>query len=197
MDLPEVTGVVSRTGADELRMDPMGLYQTDNFLITKPRDQWEVSLETFQENLRKKLESFEGIDYAFTQPIDMRVSEMLTGVRAAMAIKLYGDELAELEQLSEKIEQQVNQIDGAVDVFRSRLSGQKYLQVNIKPKAIARYGINVEDINQLIETAIGGKPVTEIIEGNRRAAVVLRYPEQNRNRPRSHRSTLCRNRGRC
>ena len=183
MELPEVTGVVSRTGADELRMDPMGLYQTDNFLITKPRDQWEVSLATFQENLRKKLESFEGIDYAFTQPIDMRVSEMLTGVRAAMAIKLYGDELDVLEKLSQKIEDEVNQIPGAVDVFRSRLSGQKYLQVNIKPKAIARYGINVEDINRLIETAIAGKPVTEIIEGNQRAAVVLRYPEQSRSSP--------------
>ncbi|MFW2374433.1 MAG: efflux RND transporter permease subunit [Gammaproteobacteria bacterium] len=183
MDLPEVIGVVSRTGADELRMDPMGLYQTDNFLITKPRNQWNISLASFQENLRKKLASFEGIDYAFTQPIDMRVSEMLTGVRAAMAIKLYGDELGELERLSQQIEQQVNQVDGAVDVFRSRLSGQKYLQVNIKPKAIARYGINVEDINRLIETAIGGKPVTEIIEGNRRASVVLRYPEQSRNSP--------------
>ncbi|MCW8955659.1 MAG: CusA/CzcA family heavy metal efflux RND transporter, partial [Gammaproteobacteria bacterium] len=183
MELPEVLGVVSRTGADELRMDPMGLYQTDNFLLTKPRDQWDVSLETFQENLRKKLEAFDGIDIAFTQPIDMRVSEMLTGVRAAMAIKLYGDDLDVLETLSQQIEDEVNQITGAVDVFRSRLSGQKYLQVNIKPKAIARYGINVEDINQLIETAIAGKPVTEIIEDNKRAAVVLRYPEQSRSSP--------------
>ena len=98
MELPEVTGVVSRTGADELRMDPMGLYQTDNFLITKPRDQWTVSLEEFQERLREKLDRFVGIDYAFTQPIDMRVSEMLTGVRAAMAIKLYGDDLKVLKE---------------------------------------------------------------------------------------------------
>ncbi|MCW9014509.1 MAG: CusA/CzcA family heavy metal efflux RND transporter [Gammaproteobacteria bacterium] len=183
MELPEVLGVVSRTGADELRMDPMGLYQTDNFLITKPRSEWNVSLDTFQENLRNKLAAFEDIDYAFTQPIDMRVSEMLTGVRAAMAIKLYGDELDVLEQLSQQIEDQVKQIDGAVDVFRSRLSGQKYLQVNIKPKAISKYGIDVEAINQLIETAVGGKPVTEIIEGNQRAAVVLRFPQQARNTP--------------
>lgn len=181
MELDEVVGVVSRTGADELRMDPMGLYQTDNFLLTKPRSEWTISLDEFHDKLRNKLEQFEGIDYAFTQPIDMRVSEMLTGVRAAMAIKLYGDELAELERLSEEIEQQVSQIDGAVDVFRSRLSGQKYLQVNIKPDAISRYGIHVEDINQLIETAVAGKPVTKISEGNRRADVVLRFPEQARN----------------
>lgn len=93
MSLPEVTGVMSRTGADELRMDPMDLYQTDNFLITRPRAEWTRNLEEFQEAVRKKLEPFEDIDIAFTQPIDMRVSEMLTGVRAAMAIKLYGDDL--------------------------------------------------------------------------------------------------------
>jgi len=183
MELPEVTGVVSRTGADELRMDPMGLYQTDNFLMTKPRSEWNISLAEFHENLRAKLEKFEGIDYAFTQPIDMRVSEMLTGVRAVMAIKLYGDDLAELQTISKQIEQEITQIDGAVDVFRSRLSGQKYLQVNIKPKSIARYGINVEDINQLIETAVAGKPVSEIIEGNQRAAVVLRFPQNARSTP--------------
>ncbi len=183
MELPEVISVVSRTGADELRMDPMGLYQTDNFLITKPREQWAVSLETFQENLRQKLGQFEGVDIAFTQPIDMRVSEMLTGVRAAMAIKLYGDDLALMEQYSQQIEQQVKAIDGAVDVFRGRLSGQTYLQIDIKPAAISRYGINVEDINQLIETAVGGRQVTEVIEGNRRAGVLLRFPEKDRSSP--------------
>jgi cobalt-zinc-cadmium resistance protein CzcA len=168
MELPEVTGVVSRTGADELRLDPMGLYQTDNFLITKPRNEWTVSLEEHQENLRKKLDQFIGIDYAFTQPIDMRVSEMLTGVRAAMAIKLYGDDLSVLEEKSKQIEALVNNVSGAVDVFRGQLSGQSYLEINIRPQAIARFGINNEDINQLIEVAVGGRVVTEIIEGNQR-----------------------------
>jgi heavy metal efflux system protein len=177
MELPEVTGVVSRTGADELRMDPMGLYQTDNFVITRPREQWTVDQETFLEKLREKLERFEGIDIAFTQPIDMRVSEMLTGVRAAMAIKLYGEDLNTLEELSAEIESLVTTIPGAVDVFRGRLSGQTYLQVEIRPEAIARYGIKVEDINQLVETAIGGRVVTEVIEGNRRTGVLLRYPK--------------------
>lgn len=183
MELPEVIGVVSRTGADELRLDPMGLYQTDNFIITKPRDQWTVSLEEFKQNLREKLDGFVGIDYAFTQPIDMRVSEMLTGVRAAMAIKLYGDDLDILEQKSKQIEKLVNDVPGAVDVFRGQLSGQIYLQIDIKAQAIARFGINVEDINRLVEVAVGGRVVTEVIQGNQRIGVLLRYPQQARSTP--------------
>ncbi|PJA32209.1 MAG: CusA/CzcA family heavy metal efflux RND transporter, partial [Zetaproteobacteria bacterium CG_4_9_14_3_um_filter_53_7] len=180
MEIPEVTGVVSRTGADELRMDPMGLYQTDNFIITKPRDQWTVDQATLLEKLREKLERFEGLDIAFTQPIDMRVSEMLTGVRAAMAIKLYGDDLQTLETVSTQIEKLVTDTTGAVDVFRGRLSGQTYLQIDLLPAAIARYGINVEDINLLVETAVAGQVATEIIEGNRRTGVLLRYPQSAR-----------------
>lgn len=183
MELPEVIGVVSRTGADELRLDPMGLYQTDNFLITKPRDQWTVSLEQHQDNLREILDRFIGIDYAFTQPIDMRVSEMLTGVRAAMAIKLYGDDLKVLEEKSRQIEALVNQVPGAVDVFRGQLSGQIYLQIEIRPRAIARFGINIEDINRLVEVAVGGRVVTEVIQGNQRIGVLLRYPERSRSSP--------------
>ena len=183
MELPEVIGVVSRTGADELRMDPMDLNQTDNFLITRPREEWHSSLADFQARLRDKLDAFVGIDYAFTQPIDMRVSEMLTGVRAATAIKLYGDELSVLEEKSKQIEALVSEIPGAVDVFREQLSGQIYLQVEIRPEAIARFGINVEDINRLVEVAVGGQVVTEVIEENLRVGVLLRYPEQARTSP--------------
>ncbi len=190
MELPEVIGVVARTGADELRMDPMDLNQTDNFLITKPREEWSASLEDFQARLREKLDGFVGIDYAFTQPIDMRVSEMLTGVRAATAIKLYGDDLSVLEEKSKQIEGLVNSVPGAVDVFREQLSGQIYLQIEIRPEAIARFGINVEDINRLVEVAVGGKVVTEVIEENLRVGVLLRYPEQARTSPQAIASLL-------
>jgi len=183
MELPEVIGVVSRTGADELRLDPMDLNQTDNFLLTTPRDEWSVSLDELQEQLRKKLNQFVGINYAFTQPIDMRVSEMITGVRAAVAIKLYGDDLAILEQKSKQIEALVSDIDGAVDVFRDRLSGQMYLQIEIRPEVIARYGINAEDVNRVVEVAVGGRVVTEVIQGNQRIGVVLRYAADARTSP--------------
>lgn len=180
MELPEVIGVTSRTGADELRMDPMGLNQTDNFLITKPREQWTVSLAQFHENLREKMSRFENVDYAFSQPIDMRVSEMLTGVRSAMAIKLYGDDLDELEAKATEIEELVKNIDGAVDVIRGTITGQKYLQIDIKQQVISKYGISVEDINRLVETAVGGSVVTEVLENNRRVGVLLRYDEKYR-----------------
>ena len=185
MTLPEVTGVVSRTGADELRLDPMGLYQTDNFIVTKPRQEWDRSQEAFQLALREKLNQFVGIDYAFTQPIDMRVSEMLTGVRAAMAIKLFGEDLKVLEDKAKEIETRINQIDGAVDVFRGPVFGQLYLQIDIRPEAISRFGINAEDINSLVEMAVGGRVVTEVVEGNRRFGVLMRFPANTRTTPRS------------
>ena len=185
MELPEVEGIVSRTGADELRLDPMGLYQTDHFLITKPRNEWNISLAEFHSNLRAILDSFVGIDYAFTQPIDMRVSEMLTGVRAAMAIKLFGDDLRLLEEKAKEIEAQLNHIPGAVDVFRSPVFGQLYLQIDIRSEAIARFGINTEEINHLIEMAVGGRVVTEVIEGNRRVGILVRFPAEMRTTPKS------------
>jgi len=183
MELPEVSGVVSRTGADELRLDPMGLYQTDNFVLTRPRSEWTRSLGDFKEALRQKLEQFDGIEIAFTQPIDMRVSEMLSGVRAALAIKIYGDDLAVLEEKSQQIEELASRVPGAVDIVRPPILGQRYLQIEILAERIARYGIRVEDINRLIETAVGGKVATEVIEANRRIGVLMRFPEAARNSP--------------
>jgi cobalt-zinc-cadmium resistance protein CzcA len=183
MELPEVTGVISRTGSDELRLDPMGLYQTDNFLLTKPRAQWTRSDAEFQEALRQKLDVFKEIEFSFSQPIDMRVSEMLSGVRAALAVKIYGDDLAILEEKSKQIEELAARIPGAVDIVRPPVLGQQYLQVEISPERIARYGIKVEDINRLIETAVAGKVVSEVIEASRRTGVLVRFPEAARATP--------------
>jgi cobalt-zinc-cadmium resistance protein CzcA len=108
---------------------------------------------------------------------------MITGVRAAVALKLYGDDLEMLEEKSKEMEALVSAIPGAVDVFRDRLSGQTYLQIEIIPETIARFGVNVEDINELVEVAIGGRVVTEIIEGNQRIGVLLRYGADARTSP--------------
>jgi len=183
MELPEVTGVMSRTGADELRLDPMGLYQTDNFLLTKPRSEWTRSVSAYQEALRKKLEAFPGIELAFTQPIDMRVSEMLTGVRATLAVKLFGDDLVVLDEKARQIEKLLGGVRGAIDIVRPPVLGQKYLEIRLRPAALGRYGIRVEDVNRLIETAVGGEVVSEIVEGNRRTPVLLRLPERVRASP--------------
>jgi cobalt-zinc-cadmium resistance protein CzcA len=183
MELPEVTGVMARTGADELRLDPMGLYQTDNFLLTKPRSEWTRSLAEFQDDLRRKLEAIEGIELAFTQPIDMRVSEMLTGVRATLAVKLVGDDLMVLDEKAGQIEKLLEGIRGAVDIVRPPVLGQKYLEIRLRPQALGRYGIRVEDVNRLIEAAVGGEVVSEIVEGSRRTPLLLRLPERVRAEP--------------
>ncbi|BAV33254.1 cytochrome C peroxidase [Sulfuricaulis limicola] len=185
LEIPEVTGMICRSGADELRLDPMGFYQTDCFLRTKPREEWGYGLETLHEKLRAKLEPFakDEVEHGFSQPIDMRVSEMLSGVRADVAIKLFGDDFAVLEEKAGQIEEIVQRTPGASDVFRARLSGQGYLTVDIKSEQLARYGLNNEDVNDVVETAVGGRVVTEVIEGNRRFGVLLRYPEPARTSP--------------
>ncbi|GMQ84149.1 MAG: CusA/CzcA family heavy metal efflux RND transporter [Gammaproteobacteria bacterium] len=183
MSLPEVVSVISRTGSDQLRLDPMALYQTDNFLLTRPRSEWTRSVPEFLEALRRKLDKIKGIKFSFTQPIEMRVSDMMTGVRAAVAIKLYGDSLDTLNRLAGRIEKLLGTIPGAVGIFRGRLAGQNYLQIDIKSDAIARYGINVEEINRVIETGVAGQVVTSIIKKNRRIGILLRLPKNARNSP--------------
>ncbi len=185
LEIPEVTGMLCRSGSDELRLDPMGFYQTDCFLQTKPREEWGYGLKTLHEKLRGKLEPFKKneVEHGFSQPIDMRVSEMLSGVRADVAIKLFGEDFAVLEEKAGQIEEIVKRTPGASDVFRARLSGQAYLTVDIKSEQLARYGLNNEDVNDIVETAVGGKVVTEVIEGNRRSGVLLRYPAPARTSP--------------
>jgi cobalt-zinc-cadmium resistance protein CzcA len=180
MEIPEVIGVYSRTGADELRMDPMDLYQTDNFLITKPRSEWKITPAELNNLVREKLKGFENIDVAFTQPIDMRVSEMLTGVRAAMAIKLFGSDIEILEKKSNEIEAVLTKITGAVDVIKTEITGQNYLQINIKHEEVAKYGLNVEDINRMVEVAIAGKVVSEVVRDNRKIPITIRFDEKDR-----------------
>ena len=192
--IPEVTGVICRSGADELRLDPMGFYQTDCFLQTKPRSEWGYSREAFEDKLRARIEPFNrrGVEFGFSQPIDMRVSEMLSGVRAAVAIKLFGDDFATLEKLSGQVEEIVKRTQGATDVFRARLSGQGYLTVDIDSTRLARFGLNVEDVNAAVETAMGGRVAAEVIDGSRRYGVLVRYPEAQRNSPAAIRALLIR-----
>lgn len=177
LEIPEITGVVSRLGSDELRLDPMGLNESDVFLVTKPRKEWSVdSVEGLHAKIREVLDRFPGVAYGFTQPIDMRVSEMISGVSSAVAIKLSGDDLAVLDEKAAQIESVLNSIDGAVDVQRTPLGGQLYLKIELKHEELGRLGLAVEEINSLISRAVAGEVTTEIIEGNRRIPVLVRYP---------------------
>ena len=184
MKLPEITGVVARIGSDELRLDPMGLNETDCFLQTKPIDEWpEPDPAALENKIRAILAHYPGIVSGFTQPIDMRVSEMISGVTSAVAIRLSGTELDTLETLSSRIEEVVRQTPGAQDVARTPLTGQRYLKVSMRQQALARTGIEPAAVNDLISRAVGGEVVTEIIEGIRRIPVLMRFPEANRRDP--------------
>jgi cobalt-zinc-cadmium resistance protein CzcA len=181
MKLPEVTGIYSRVGSDELRLDPMGFHETDAFLVTKPRSEWTVDgPAALQTKLRGILENFPGVAYGFTQPIDMRVSEMLTGVRATIGVKLFGDDLETLDQKAKMIERVIQQTAGAVDVMRTPLGGQKYLEIKMKHPTMQRHGITAEAINQLVESAVGGAEISNVVEGNRTFPILVRLPVENR-----------------
>lgn len=182
LKIPELTAAVSRLGSDELRLDPMGLNESDVFFVTKPRREWTVgSVEELHAKIREVLDRFPGVAYGFSQPIDMRVSEMISGVSSAVAIKLSGDDLAILDQKALEIESVIASVEGAVDVQRTPLGGQLYLKVKIKHEELGRLGLDVEQINNLVNRAVAGEVMTEIIEGNQRIPVLVRYPESLRN----------------
>lgn len=173
--VPEVTGIVSRTGSDEIGLDPMGLNQTDMFLEIKPRDEW--SFETkdeFIEKLREVLSGFPGLVFGFTQPIEMRVSEMLTGVRGDVAIKIFGDDLDMLNDKAQEIASIVGKLDGAEDVFAAQNDGVQYLRVVIDRLAVGRLGLSIDDVESNLRSLIEGQNMGTIYEGSRRIPLIIK-----------------------
>ena len=182
--VPEVQGIVARSGADELGLDPMGLNQTDTFLVLKPQDTWrQPDKEWLIGQLREVMEGFPGVDITFTQPIDMRVSEMLTGVRGDVAIKIYGTGLAELNAMALKVEALVAAIPGATDTLTLRNDGVAYLQVKIDRQAAGRLGLRAQDIQADLRRWVEGEPIGLIQEPGRRTPLVIRGSEKLRHSP--------------
>jgi cobalt-zinc-cadmium resistance protein CzcA len=175
--VPEVTGIVARTGSDELGLDPMGLNQTDSFLVLKPRAEWRMQDKSeLITAIRAVLEQFPGVDYAFTQPIEMRVSEMLTGVRGDLAIKVFGGDQEELNRTAEAIVAVVEQINGAEDVFTPRNEGAQYYELTIDRLAAGRLGLDVEALEDGLRAQVEGVNVGTVYEGARRTPVLIRGP---------------------
>lgn len=182
--IPEVTGVVARTGSDELGLDPMGLNQTDSFLVLKPRQEWEVDdKDGLISNIREILESFPGIDYTFTQPIEMRVSEMLTGVRGDLAVKIFGENQATLNRTAASLVQIMRDIPGAEDVFTPRNEGAQYYRLKVDRLAIGRLGLDVDTVTASLRAQVEGVRAGSVYEGARRIPVLLRGPEALRSSP--------------
>jgi cobalt-zinc-cadmium resistance protein CzcA len=183
-NVPEVAQVVSRVGSDELGLDPMGLNQTDNFLILKPRDQWRTqNKDDIIDSLRKVMTNFAGIDYSFTQPIDMRVNEMILGVRGDLAIKLYGTDLKVLGEKAGKIKTILEGIQGSQDVYTPKNSGVQYLSVNIDREKAGRLGFDVARIQDALRVQVEGMQLGIVQESERRTPLVIKGAESLRLSP--------------
>ena len=180
-EVPGVRMVVSKIGRGESPADPAGPNESDPIVLLDPesgRTQDEID-----EDIRKRLSTIPGVQIVLSQPIAERVDEMVTGVRSQLAVKVFGDDLAELRRISEQVARVMRGVEGARDIRLERLSGQQSLTIDIDRRTIARYGLNVADVQSVIETAIGGKEVATLYEGERRFAITVRYPESNRNSP--------------
>ena len=175
-EVPGVRMVVSKLGRGESPADPAGPNESDPIVLLDPKS--DRSQDEIDEDIRQRLSTIPGVQIVLSQPISERVDEMVTGVRSQVAIKIFGDELGELKNVSEKVARILKSVPGSRDIRIERLSGQQALTVDIDRKAIARHGLNVADVQSIIETAIGGKDVTTLYEGERRYSVVVRFPAQ-------------------
>lgn len=189
--VPEVLGMVARTGSDEIGLDPMGLNQTDGFLMLKPRSEWrQPDPEWLQEEIRAVLHDFKGVAYAFTQPIQMRVDEMLTGVRGDLAIKIFGPDQSKLTQVAKQVEQVVAGIEGATDVIRPTQEGQRYLVTTVDPLAAGRFGLTTESLAEVLRTQLEGMPTGLVYAGDRRVPIVVKADADIQASPALYKQTL-------
>ncbi len=185
--VPGVERVVSQLGRSESPTDPQPEHESTPIATLKPRDQMPAGWDQkrVMAAIREALIVIPGIQVVMAQPISDRVDEMVTGVRSDIAVKVFGDDLQRLKETADQIIKVLNTIKGSSDVRVERLTGQEYLTIDIDRRAIARHGINVADINEVIETAIGGKVSTTIYEGERRFSAVVRFPASFRSTPES------------
>ena len=175
-EFPEVETVVCKTGRSEIAMDPMGVEMTDVLVALKPRDTWrygtrEELVEAMEESLR---EHVPGIVFGFSQPIKMRMNELIAGSRADIALKLYGEDLEVLRERSEALVRVLREVPGAQDVRAEQISGLPMLRVHVDRQAAARYGVRVQDVLDAV-AALGGIQVTQVYEGSLRYAVEVRF----------------------
>ncbi len=183
-EVPEVKAIIARTGSDELGLDPMGLNETDSFLVLEPIEAWRFATkEALTEAIRAVMERFPGVDYAFTQPIEMRVSEMLTGVRGDLAVKLFGAEQDQLDHTAEAIVAVLEGIEGARDVYTRRNEGAQYLNLVINRLEAGRLGVDADILGNALRAQVEGLTVGTIYLEGKRRPLVIRGPEAQRHSP--------------
>jgi cobalt-zinc-cadmium resistance protein CzcA len=182
---PEVTGVVTKLGRPDIATEAMGIYESDSYLQLAPKNQWKCcrSKQELIEKLSNALETIPGVTYTISQPMEMRMDETVTGIRGDVAIKIFGDDLKVLDDLGKRTLAIVSSIPGAVEPQMEVTSGVAELQIDVERPALARYGLNVSDVQEIIENLVGGKPVSEMIQGRARFPISVRLPESLRNDP--------------
>jgi heavy metal efflux system protein len=181
MKFPEVAETFSKIGTAEVATDPMPPSVADGFVMLKPRSQWPDPSMTKQALIHKmsnSLEQVPGTKYEFLQPIQMRFNELIAGVRSDVAVKVFGDDLDELLASGKEIGKILGKIPGAEDIGVEQITGLPLMSVNLKHQALARYGLSVSEVQEVIEIAIGGKQAGQIFEGDRRFPLILRLPEK-------------------
>ena len=178
-EFPEVTTVVSRVGRPDIGSDPMGINQADVFVMLTPRSEWRPGLTKpgLVAEMETRLEArVAGLAFGFTQPVAMRLNELISGVRADLAVKVFGDDPETNRQIAEQIGAVVHGVPGASQVVVETTEGQGYLNVRMNRDAMARFGIPMREIQEALETAVGGKPVSQIVEGSYAVDVTVQYP---------------------
>jgi len=176
---PEVTKVVSQTGRPDDGTDTTGFFNTEYFVDLKPKGEWRPVFKQDKDDLiaamDRELEKIPGVGWNFSQPISDNVEEAVSGVKGELAVKVYGDDLKTLEDKGNQIVSIMGQIKGVADLGLFRVIGQPNLNYTVNREAAARYGINVADVQDAIQTAVGGNAVTQLLEGDARYDVVIRY----------------------
>ncbi|MBX3111410.1 MAG: efflux RND transporter permease subunit [Fimbriimonadaceae bacterium] len=182
LEVPEVMTVFSRSGTPEVATDPMPMSLTDSFLMLKPTNQWRKGMTKAKliEELEAKVSEVPGQGYNFTQPIQMRFAELVSGVKADVGVKVFGDDLGELKAKADEIADVLRGIPGAQDVEVEQVDDVPVLQIEIDRDATARLGVTIDEIQELIEVSLGGKPVGQVVEGDKRFDVTVRLPEAQR-----------------
>jgi cobalt-zinc-cadmium resistance protein CzcA len=180
---PELKTVVFRTGQTGVALDTRGADKTGYVGVFHPKKEWKSKMnrEEITAAMRDSLASIPGINYSFSQPIQCRIDELVAGTKAQLILKLFGENLDILKTKADEIAGQLGAIKGGTDLVTEKISGQPYLTIDIDRKRIARYGLNVSDVQEIVEIALAGKSASKLFEENRSFDIVVRFPEENRN----------------
>ncbi|MFA5297376.1 MAG: CusA/CzcA family heavy metal efflux RND transporter [Lutibacter sp.] len=176
-NFPEVDQVVSRIGAAEVPTDPMSMEESDVIIKLKPKGEWvsASSKDELADKFKEKLAIIPGVEFEFTQPIEMRFNELITGVRSDVAVKIFGEDLAILAAKANEIKSKIANVEGASDIIVEKIDGLPQMTVTYKREKVARYGLNIQGLNQIVSMAFAGNTIGNVFEGERRYDLVVRF----------------------